>query len=255
MAWNPEVYNKFKDQRHAPFYDLFALVAKRPGMSVTDLGCGTGELTRFLADNLEGAKVTGIDSSPEMLKHTEQFQAANLHFEQATIEEWMASGKLSDLVISNAALQWVANHAQIIPKIIANVKSGGQLAVQVPAQNHNEGNILLNQLAEKEPFHAALNQYVRHSAVLEIDQYADLLYRYGGSSIQVIERVYPLTLENSDALFTWLSGSTLIPYLEKLSDKVHEQFKEEFRQVLKEAFPGSPVFYPFRRVFFSALFC
>jgi trans-aconitate 2-methyltransferase len=255
MVWSPEVYNKFKDQRHAPFYDLFALLEKRVGMSVTDLGCGTGELTHFLGENLKDSEVTGLDSSAEMLKHTEQFQASNVKFEQATIEDWASSGKVSDLVISNAALQWVPNHAQIIPRVIANVKSGGQLAVQVPAQNHNKGNLLLNQLAEQEPYNDALNRYVRRSAVLEIDQYADLLYKYGGSSIQVIERVYPLTLKDSDALFTWLSGSTLIPYLEKLPENLHEQFKEAFREILKAAFPGSPIFYPFRRIFFSALFC
>jgi trans-aconitate methyltransferase len=35
--------------------------------SIYDLGCGTGHLTRILADPFSNSEVTGIDSSPEML--------------------------------------------------------------------------------------------------------------------------------------------------------------------------------------------
>jgi trans-aconitate methyltransferase len=35
--------------------------------SIYDLGCGTGHLTRILADTFSNSEVTGIDSSPEML--------------------------------------------------------------------------------------------------------------------------------------------------------------------------------------------
>ena len=54
MAWNPDVYNKFKTERYAPFYDLLALCKDEPGAKGIDLGCGTGELTRILADHLAG---------------------------------------------------------------------------------------------------------------------------------------------------------------------------------------------------------
>ena len=67
MPWNPDQYHKFQSERAAPFYDLLALVDVRPNLKVVDLGCGTGELTRQLADALPNSDVTGLDSSEQML--------------------------------------------------------------------------------------------------------------------------------------------------------------------------------------------
>ena len=47
-AWNPGQYERFRDERRQPFFDLLALVQRRPSMQVVDLGCGTGVLTRTL---------------------------------------------------------------------------------------------------------------------------------------------------------------------------------------------------------------
>src|SRR4051812_2114070 len=106
MAWNPGVYNQFKKERYAAFDDLLKLVTVKPGLSVIDLGCGTGELTRRLTDHLPGSKVLGIDASAEMLKEADAFATKNLVFAQHTIEDVLNQGKKWDLVFSNAAIQW-----------------------------------------------------------------------------------------------------------------------------------------------------
>src|SRR5581483_1934399 len=67
MAWDPAQYHKFQAQRSMPFDDLLAMVKVRPGLRAVDLGCGTGELTRRLADALPSGEVLGLDSSAEML--------------------------------------------------------------------------------------------------------------------------------------------------------------------------------------------
>ena len=41
MPWNPDVYNKFKDIRYKPFYDLIEFIQPKNGMNAIDLGCGT----------------------------------------------------------------------------------------------------------------------------------------------------------------------------------------------------------------------
>src|SRR5512138_3395775 len=103
MPWDPKQYHKFQAQRSAPFFDLLALVEKRPHLKVVDLGCGTGELTRQLAQALPDSDVTGLDSSAQMLEKAVAFSSAGLHLvqgDQAQLtEEW-------DLIFSNAALQW-----------------------------------------------------------------------------------------------------------------------------------------------------
>src|ERR671939_563755 len=88
MPWNPTQYHQFQKDRFAPFEDLFTLVNVRPRMTVIDLGCGTGELTRRLADGLPESDVLGIDSSPEMLERARaQEEREGLRFEQAAVEE------------------------------------------------------------------------------------------------------------------------------------------------------------------------
>src|SRR5829696_5115641 len=116
MPWDPNQYHKCQAQRSAPFFDLLALVDVRPNLKVVDLGSGTGELTRQLADSLPNSDVTGLDSSPEMLGKAASFSSPSLRFargDQARLTgEW-------DLIFSNAALQWSENHSELIPQLCA----------------------------------------------------------------------------------------------------------------------------------------
>ncbi|HEX5808123.1 MAG TPA: methyltransferase domain-containing protein, partial [Anaerolineales bacterium] len=106
MAWEPKQYHKFQAERSAPFFDLLALVEIRPNLKVVDLGCGTGELTRQLADALPDSDVTGIDSSAQMLEKASPLSSPNLHFEQG--DQAQLTGEW-DLIFSNAALHWTEN--------------------------------------------------------------------------------------------------------------------------------------------------
>lgn len=177
MAWNPEVYNKFKSERFAPFYDLLALVHVKPGMEVIDLGCGTGELTRKLADTLPGSNVLGIDSSQEMLNDSKAFENEQVKFECRSIEEQLKSDKKWDLVFSNAAIQWVGNHEVLLPEIISKIRKNGQLLIQIPDQQQNISNKILNEMADEEPFKVILKDWKRTSPVLDIDSYAQIFLK------------------------------------------------------------------------------
>jgi trans-aconitate 2-methyltransferase len=92
MPWNPDKYHQFQSQRSAPFYDLLKLVDIRPGLKVVDLGCGTGKLTRHLADTLPDSDVVGLDASPQMLERSKEYVRPGLRFElgkQTELEgEW-----------------------------------------------------------------------------------------------------------------------------------------------------------------------
>ncbi|MCF0062536.1 methyltransferase domain-containing protein [Dyadobacter chenwenxiniae] len=254
MAWNPETYNQFKTERFAPFLDLLALIKVRPNLDVIDLGCGTGELTRKLADLLSGSRVLGIDASAEMLNDAKAFANEQVTFEQKSIETGIDMSAKWDVVFSNAAVQWVENHETLFPKIIANINPGGQLVVQMPAQHHNVTNQMLLQLSEEQPFQKELFGFRRLSPVLDIEDYARILFEYGGSEITVFEKIYPLVLQDADAVFDWTSGTALLPYVEKLEGEMQQRFIQEFKSKLKTKFPGSPAFYPFKRIIMSAIF-
>lgn len=254
MAWNPDTYNKYKSERFAPFYDCLSLVTIRQGIDVIDLGCGTGELSRKLADALPESRVTGIDSSQEMLNDSKAFENEQVQFELRSIEEQVNEAIKYDLVFSNAAIQWVYNHEELLPKIIALVKSGGQLVIQLPDQKQNLSNLILDELAAEEPFSSALQNWNRNSPVLDMERYAQILFENGGQQMTVFEKIYPLILKDSDALFDWVSGTALIPYTERLNGEIKEQFITAYKERLKSRFSKSPAFYPFKRIIMEAKF-
>jgi trans-aconitate 2-methyltransferase len=249
MPWNPDRYRQFKRERFEPFDDLLRLVKRREGMSVIDLGCGTGELTARLAEALPGSLVTGIDSSREMLKDAEKRERAGLRFAPGSIEsvegEW-------DLVFSHAAIQWVDDHPSLIPRLLNLVRPGGQLAVQMPSNHEHVSHTLILEVAGEEPFREALGGWTRRSPVLPPEAYAELLYQSGAAEQVVFEKVYGHVLESSDALADWTSGTALVPYFERLPEPLHEPFMQRYRERLRAERPERPIFYAFNRTLFVA---
>src|SRR5215213_5048180 len=250
MPWDPKQYHKFQAERSAPFFDLLALIDVRPDLKVVDLGCGTGELTRQLADTLPNSDVNGLDSSAQMLEAARAvpLAGANLHFElgdQAQLAgEW-------DLIFSNAALQWSENHAELIPRLYEMLAPGGQIAVQVPSNHNHISHQLYRETASEEPFRTILNGFQRYAPVLSIDEYARLFFECGAEDILVFEKIYAHVLEDSDAVVEWISGTALVPYFERLRE-YKEIFVETLQTKMRAALPETPVFYPFRRTLFSA---
>ena len=248
MPWDPNLYHKFQAERSAPFYDLLALVEKRPNLKVVDLGCGTGELTRQLADVLPNSDVTGMDSSSQMLKKAEAFASANLRFEEG--DQAQLTGEW-DLIFSNAALQWSDKHTELIPRLYDRLTPGGQIAVQVPSNHNHISHQIYRESAGEEPFKSILNGFQRYAPILSIDEYARLFFLCGAEDIIVFEKVYPHILEDSDAVVEWISGTALVPYFERLGERKNE-FLKAIREKMRAALPNQPVFYPFRRTLFLA---
>jgi trans-aconitate 2-methyltransferase len=250
MTWNPDQYHKFRAQRFAPFEDLLPLIHRRPGLRVIDLGCGTGELTRRLADALPESRVLGIDSSAKMLEKAAAQARPGLSFEQGSIEQ--ADGQW-DLVFSHAALHWVENHEQLIPRLMAMLAPGGQLALQMPANHRHPSHLCVVDTAREEPFLGALAGWTRQSPMLDIDRYAQLLFDAGAQEQCVLEKVYPHVLEHADAVAEWTAGTTLVPYRERLPAALHEPFLARYREKLRQLWPTGPVFYGFRRILLWAV--
>ncbi len=249
MPWDPERYEQFKKERFAPFDDLLALVRVRSGLRAIDLGCGTGELTRRLADALPDSDVLGIDSSAEMLERSKEFVRSGLRFEVRSIQdvegEW-------DLILSNAALHWVPDHGTVFPRLFERVRTGGQLVVQMPSNYRHPTHTLIDDIAAELEFNDALNGYRRTWLADDIEQYAQMLYDCGAANIVVFEKVYPHVLPDADALADWTSGTALVPYMERLPAELREPFMDRYRARLRERFPQTPVFYGFRRILISA---
>lgn len=246
MPWDPSKYNEFKKERYQPFFDLIEHIARKPGMNVIDLGCGTGELTQILAEKFSDSTLLGIDNSAEMLAEAPKVE--RLSFAVRTIEDQLSLDEKFDLIVANASLQWVDQHQELFNKIISKLNSGGQLAVQMPSQTENELNKILTELVQESPFNQALNGFVRWSPVLGLEEYSRILFYNDAKDMVVYQKVYPVIAHDHNTLFDFISGSALIPYLEKLEEPIKAELQLEFKKRIAQAFDRLPAIYPFKRI-------
>lgn len=250
--WDPAQYERFKDERSAPFFDLLGLVAPEPGMRVVDLGCGTGELTRVLHDHLGAAETLGIDSADTMLAKSAAFACAGLRFARARIEDFEPAAPV-DLVFSNAALQWVDDHPALVANMTSWLAPRGRLAVQIPANDHHASHLAAIDVAREQPFLDALGGWSRVFPNLEIEAYARLLDRLGFARPHVRAQVYLHRLASRDDVAEWVKGTLLTAYRERLPEPLREPFEARYREVLRARLPDErPFVFPFRRILFHA---
>ncbi|HEX7847150.1 MAG TPA: methyltransferase domain-containing protein [Chitinophagaceae bacterium] len=248
MPWDPAIYNQFKNIRYKPFFDLMELISGENLQHAVDIGCGTGEQTSLLSKKFENTSFVGIDSSAEMLAQSKKFANEKLSFTLSTIEDFALSDSTWDLVFSNAALQWSGDHRELFAKLISRININGQLAVQMPCQKENILNQLLLDIISGKPFVDLLHGFRRDSPLLEIDDYARIMFEGKLQELNIFIKVYPIIAANETDLYNFISGSALIPYMERLDPEGQELLKTEFVKRIKKQFEPFPAIYSFKRI-------
>ena len=253
-AWDPERYLAYADERGRPFVDLLARVGASDPARVVDLGCGPGTLTRLLADRWPGAEVLGVDSSPEMVAAARALEAPRTRFEVGDLRAWLGSDDRGtpDVLVSNATLQWVPGHLDLLPALAAAVAPGGWFAFQVPGNFGEPSHVHLRALAVSGP-------YARHTAGAaqpsshDPGEYLAVLAA-AGCVVDAWETTYLHVLDGPDPVLRWISGTGARPVLQALPDDLRERFASELAARLREAYPATPhgTVLPFRRVFVVA---
>jgi len=248
-AWDPDRYDRYRDDRRRPFFDLLALIRPRPGMRVIDLGCGSGELTRELHRHVKGRDTLGLDSSAAMLAKSDGFVADGLRFARGDIADF-ASGPDYDLVFSNAALHWLPDHEVLFARLSAALAPGGQLAVQLPSNFDHPSHTVATEVAAEPHFAAALGGYVHASRnVLAPEEYASILDRLGYTEQHVRLQVYGPHLTARDEVVQWTSGTLLTDYERRLSPADYERFVARYRELLLPRLADAhPYFFTFKRL-------
>jgi trans-aconitate 2-methyltransferase len=247
-AWKPAQYEKFRAERARPFLDLLSLIEARPDMRAVDLGCGTGELTRELHERLSCRSTLGVDSSPAMLEQAASRARQGLRFELADLATF-GGGHPFELVLSNATVQWVPSHEALFARLHQLLAPGGQLAVQMPANEAHASHRTARAVAQREPFSSWLSGYARESPVLAPEAYARLLHRLGFRRQHVRLQVYPHLLESRGDVVEWVKGTLLTDYERRLSSEQFALFVRAYEEELRTRLPDErPFFYPFKRI-------
>ena len=250
-TWDPDRYLTYADERGRPFAELLARVPATEVDRVVDLGCGPGNLTAHLQERWPGADVLGVDSSPEMIEHARDTGVAGVRFEVADLREWEAERPV-DVLLSNATLQWVPGHLDLLPRLLRQLTPGGWLAFQVPGNFDQPSHVLLRDLADDARFRQYVDQVARPEAFGPA-VYLDALLGHG-CQVDAWETTYLHLLQGEDPVFTWISATGARPVLQALPEELRREFEGEFKQQLREAYPSGPhgTVLPFRRVFVVA---
>jgi trans-aconitate 2-methyltransferase len=252
VKWDPAKYVQYGEYRDRPFFDLTGRIHADAPARVVDLGCGPGNLTASLAARWPGAAVQGVDSSVEMLEKAGPLAAAtgNLSFGPADITTWMPAPD-TDVVVTNAALQWVPEHPDLLTRWLAALRPGAWFALQVPGNFNAPSHSLMRALANSDAWAGRLSGVLRHDdAVLEPAEYLELMLD-AGCDADAWETTYLQLLPGPDPVLEWVRGTGLRPVLAALSAGEGRRFEAEYAQLLTEAYPPGAhgTVFPFRRIF------
>jgi trans-aconitate 2-methyltransferase len=251
-VWDPATYLRYAGERARPFVELLSRVESAAPAQVVDLGCGEGTATASLLDRWPAARVTGVDSSPEMLAAAQRSAVpGRVEFTLGDVRTWRPEGPV-DVVLSNAVLHWISDHAALIARWAGVLAPGGWLAVQVPGNFRAPTHALLAQLCRSPRWADRLADAApRPDAVLEPSGYLDLLTA-AGLQADVWETTYLHVLRGEDPVLGWVRGTVLRPVLAGLDHDAAAAFTAEYATALREAYPrrddGTTVL-PFRRIF------
>jgi trans-aconitate 2-methyltransferase len=258
-TWNPGQYEQFSDHRERPFRDLTSRVAASSPEIVVDLGCGAGATTLGMARRWPHARVVGVDSSAEMLDAARSKDTqGRVEWLLCDAESWDPAqlGAPIDVIVTNALLQWVPTHLQLIPGWVDALAPGGWFAMQVPGNFNAPSHTLLREVAAGSPRSAELlPRLTRGEAVSEPAVYLFLLAGLG-AEVDVWETTYQHILDpdgrQSDPVLGWTRGTALLPVLEVLTDQDERaDFVAAYDLALLRAYPRQPfgTVFPFRRIF------
>ncbi|WP_030822114.1 trans-aconitate 2-methyltransferase [Streptomyces hygroscopicus] len=263
--WDPQQYLRHAGHRTRPFLDLLARVPDLPTgpgrpPRIADLGCGPGNVTVLLFDRWPGAQVTGLDNSAEMLAEAQTLAGpttggGRLDFRPADLRNWTPEEPY-DLIVSNAALQWVPGHADSLGAWVAGLRPGGTLAFQVPSNFTAPSHTLLRELCEAPEWRDRLAALLRDPAAsLEPTDYLERLAALG-CEVDAWETTYVQILTGPDPVLDWTKGTALRPILTALADDppARDRFLTAYAALLRDAYPSASygTAFPFRRIFVVA---
>jgi trans-aconitate 2-methyltransferase len=252
-GWDPDQYRRFASERAQPFHDLSALIESGSIERAADLGCGPGELTALAAQDLAVDAMVGIDNSAAMLDKCEEHASARVRFEHGDIGSWTSCGDF-DLVLAAASLQWVPDHRDVMSRWTAALRSGGQIAIQVPANADMPSHVVARLVAQREPYLSAFGTEGPpidpvQAYVLQPEAYAQILYDLGYTQQCVRLQVYPHVLPSTRHVVEWVRGTMLTRFEKRLDRNTFNAFVADYEtELLRVLGEHEPHFFPFRRI-------
>jgi trans-aconitate 2-methyltransferase len=262
--WDATQYLRFGGERARPFIDLLARVGAELPSCVVDMGCGPGNLTVLLTERWPSAAVCGVDSSPQMIEAARELVTADaprstgssltshapgLKVMLDDVRHWEPQS-LPDVIISNAVLQWVPGHRELLVRWADWLADDGWLAFQVPGNFDQPSHAILRELAASARWRPLLRDVELNRQSADPAGYAELLAT-AGCEVDAWETTYVHILAGDDPVLEWYKGTGLRPVLAVLDADQAADFLADYGARVRAAYPPSSfgTVFPFRRVF------
>ena len=254
MVWSAAQYSRFESERNRPILDLLAQVPRSTAATAADLGCGPGNSTALLRQRFPQAAIVGVDSSDDMIAAA-RTRLPDIRFVTGDIPTWCGTRERFDIILANASLQWVPDHAALLPSLVDRLAAGGSLAVQMPDNLDEPAHCLMREIAADGLWATRL----RDAAATRTAQHDGAWYfrilREHGASLDVWRTTYHHPLPGAEAVVELFRGSGLRPYLQPLEASEQADFLDRYRDAVAAAYPALPdgtVLLPFPRLFLVA---
>lgn len=251
MAWDPKTYLDFEDERTRPAIELLARVPHKSPTHVIDLGCGPGNSTALLARRWPKAKLEGLDSSEAMLDQARR-SGIPATWHSGDIPSWAPSVRY-DVIFANAALHWLGDQDTLLKRLMSYLAPEGVLAFQVPANFNEPSHKLMRDVAASGLWAGKLKG-VRNIVLGTEQGYYEMLEPLA-AHLDIWQTTYLQVLSGEDAVFRWVSGTGLRPFLEALDAQEREAYSREYKTRLNQAYPtraNGKTLFPFQRLFVVA---
>ncbi len=236
LDWNPALYRRYEDERTRPAQELLARVPLAAAGHVVDLGCGPGNSTELLAQRFPQAQVLGTDNSEAMLVSArERLSAAR--FELSDIAQWTPD-VAPDLIYANASLQWVPDHATLIPRLFSALAPGGVLAIQMPDNRSEPTHRVMREVASESPWKAPIGDADKlRTELLPLGGYYDLLAR-NAASVDVWHTIYQHPMASAAAIVEWVRATGLKPFIDPLTAELKASYLATYESRIAQAYPA-----------------
>jgi trans-aconitate 2-methyltransferase len=254
MNWSASLYTKFEDERSRPVRDLLANIPTARVETAADIGCGPGNSTELLQARFPDAHIVGMDSSPEMIEAARKRLPA-IRFAVADIATWQDPGPF-DVILGNAVLQWLPDHASLLPRLIGKLAPGGSLALQMPDNLDEPAHQLIRETAADPRWAETVALPAKARLTRQRAEWYYGVLRDAGARVDIWRTTYYHVLAGGPAaVVEWFRGAALRPFLALLDEEEQAAFLARYQAGIEKAYPAladGTVLLPFPRLFMIA---
>lgn len=203
-----------------------------------DAGCGTGRVTRLLAERLPGGSVLAVDASANMVAEATgrlADLAPRVRVERQDLLH-LAVPRPVDLIFSTATLHWILDHERLFARLFAAMAPGGRLVAQCGgAGNIAAAHAAADLVASREPYATHVTEVVRDVNFADPQTTAARLRAAGFESVETWSHAVPADVGTREDGALYLGAIVLRPHVARLPQELREPFARDVAAAMEGA--------------------